>query len=121
MVRKRKEDEKEEGKGNDSGGCSVTLEEIRRLSSPLMTVEIVFLEGGEMSEISSLFCVASRASCVRFRLRVSLPQQRPIVSEPQKVAQCWVIDRATQLRRPNLNMKFFYVTSSNLIPCKCLF
>lgn len=30
------------GEGGDSGGCSVTLEEIRRLSSPLMTVEIVF-------------------------------------------------------------------------------
>lgn len=42
MVRKREEAEKEEGKEGDSHGCSVTLEEIRRLSSPLMTVEIVF-------------------------------------------------------------------------------
>lgn len=41
-MRKREEGEKEEGKGDESGGCSVTLEEIRRLSSPLMTVEIVF-------------------------------------------------------------------------------
>lgn len=41
-MRKREQGEKEEGKGGDSSGCSVTLEEIRRLSSPLMTVEIVF-------------------------------------------------------------------------------
>lgn len=77
MVRKRKEGEKEGVKGDDSRGCSVTLEEIRRLSSPLMTVEIVFLEG-EMPELSSLFCVAFRASCVRFRLRVSLPSSGPL-------------------------------------------
>lgn len=42
-MRNRKKGVKvEEGKENDSSGCSVTLEEIRRLSSPLMTVEIVF-------------------------------------------------------------------------------
>lgn len=42
-MRKREEGGKEGGgKRGDSSGCSVTLEEIRRLSSPLMTVEIVF-------------------------------------------------------------------------------
>lgn len=60
------------GRGGGGGGRPVTLEEIRRLSSPLMTAEIVFLEagGGEMPELSTLFCVALRASCVRFRLRL---------------------------------------------------
>lgn len=67
-----------EGKGNDSSGCSVTLEEIRRLSSPLMMVEIVFQLGGEMPELSSLFCVALRASCVRFRLPVFLSGSSPL-------------------------------------------
>lgn len=44
------------GAGGDSVGCSVTLEEIRRLSSPLMTAEIVFQWGeGGMPELSSLF------------------------------------------------------------------
>lgn len=77
-MRKREEGVKEEeGKENDSSGCSVTLEEIRRLSSPLMTVEIVFQQG-EMPELSSLFCVALRASCVRFRLPVSLPCSGPL-------------------------------------------
>lgn len=40
--------------GGGSGGCSVTLEEIRRLSSPLMTVEIVFQQGGKCQ--SSAVC-----------------------------------------------------------------
>lgn len=51
----------------DGEGGQTTLEEIRRLSSPLMTEEIVF-QLGEMPELSSLFCGALRASCVRFRL-----------------------------------------------------
>lgn len=75
-MRTRDEGDKEEGKGDDSSGCSVTLE-IRRLSSPLMTVEIVF-QWEEMPELSSLFCVALRASCVRFRLPVSLPSSGPL-------------------------------------------
>lgn len=41
MVRTR-EEKRRRGRGDDSSGCSVTLEEIRRLSSPLMMVEIVF-------------------------------------------------------------------------------
>lgn len=36
---------KEGGKGGGGGG-SVTLEKIRRVSSPLMTADIVFLKGG---------------------------------------------------------------------------
>lgn len=34
--------------------------------------------GGGMPELSSLFCVALRASCVRLRLRVSLPGSGPL-------------------------------------------
>lgn len=85
-MRTRKEGGKEEGKerrrvcmcvggGADSVGCSVTLEEIRRLSSPLMTAEIVFQwrGGGKCQSSAVCFFVALRASCVRFRLPVSLP------------------------------------------------
>lgn len=68
---------KEKQRRGGGEGRSVTLEEIRRLSSPLMTVEIVF-QRGEMPELSSLFCVALRASCVRFRLPVSLPGSGPL-------------------------------------------
>lgn len=67
----------------------MTLEEIRRLSSPLMTGEIVFLEagGGEMPELSTLFCVTLRASCVRFRLHLPpsllrLPLASPRLASP---------------------------------------
>lgn len=50
---------KEEAKGDDSGGRSVTLEEIRRLSSPLMTVEIVFLEWGGGNARAQQFVLCS--------------------------------------------------------------
>lgn len=96
------------------GGGSVTLEKIRRLSSPLMTTEIVFLGvwgGVKMPKLSSLFCVAVRASCVRFRLRVSLTPQRPFVWPPQKTVQCWVIDRTSQPGKPDLCRRLFSLTS----------
>lgn len=68
-----------------------------------------------MPELSSLFCVALRASCVRFRLRVRPPhpRQQPIVSEPQKAAQCWVIDRAA---RPGSSATANLTSAQEILP-----
>lgn len=51
--------------------------------------------GVKMPKLSNLFCVAVKASCVRFRLHVSLTRQRPFVWPPQKIEQCWMIDRTS--------------------------
>lgn len=67
--------------------------------------------GVKMPKLSSLFCVAFRASCVRFRLRVSLSRQRPFVCPPQKAAQCWVIDRTSEAGKRDLCRRFFSPTS----------
>lgn len=65
-----------------------------------------------MPKLSSLFCVAFRASCVRFRLRVSLSRQRPFVCPPQKAAQCWVIDRTSEAGKCDLCRRFFFSLTS---------
>lgn len=52
----RRRKEKRRRRGRDSGGCSVTLEEIRRLSSPLMTLEIVFQRGGNARAQQFVLC-----------------------------------------------------------------
>ena len=54
-----------------------------------------------MPELSSLFCVALRASCVRFRLPVSLPGSGPLSpSHKRKAALGWVIDGAARPGSP---------------------
>lgn len=88
MTEERGENEgEEEAKGDDSDGRSVTLEEIRRLSSPLMTVEIVFLEGGGDARAQQFVLCSFESFLCQVQVACPPPpRQRPIVSEPQKAA-----------------------------------
>lgn len=83
------------GVGGDSSGSSVTLE-IRRLSSPLMMVEIVFQWGGGNARAQQFVLCSFKSFLCQVQVACFCPQEQPIVSKPQKAAQCWLIDGATQ-------------------------